>query len=116
MHRSSEVSVLRTPKGVQHYRLMSRLLLLALVALLACSVAFSQQLTATLSGTVFDQAAGTVPNAKIDLTNDASGDVRHATANGEGRFTITAVPPGAYSLTITAPGFNTWQTDRKSVV
>jgi hypothetical protein len=89
---------------------MSRLLLLALVALLACSVAFSQQLTATLSGTVFDQAAGTVPNAKIDLTNDASGDVRHATANGEGRFTITAVPPGAYSLTITAPGFNTWQT------
>ena len=110
MHRSSEVSVLGTPEGVQHYTLMSRLLLLALVALLACSVAFSQQLTATLNGTVFDQAAGTVPNAKIDLTNDASGDVRHATSNGEGRFTITAVPPGAYSLTITAPGFNTWQT------
>ena len=110
MQRSSVVSLLGTPKGVQHYRLMSRLLLLALVALLACSVAFSQQLTATLNGSVFDQAGGTVPNAKIDLTNDASGDVRHAVSNGEGRFAITALPPGAYSVTITAPGFNTWQT------
>ena len=95
MHRSSEVSVLRTPKGVQHYRLMSRLLLLALVALLACSVAFSQQLTATLNGTVFDQAAGTVPNAKIDLTNDASGDVRHATSNGRGAFYNNRCPSGS---------------------
>jgi Carboxypeptidase regulatory-like domain len=110
MHRSSEVSVLGTSKEVQHYRLMSRLLLWALVALLACSVAFSQQLTATLNGSVFDQAGGAVPNAKIDLTNDASGDVRHATTNGEGRFAITAVPPGAYSVTISAPGFSTWET------
>jgi hypothetical protein len=89
---------------------MSRLLLLALVALLASSVAFSQQLTATLNGGVFDQAGGTVPNAKIDLTNEASGDVRHATSNGEGRFAITALPPGTYSVTITAPGFNSWAT------
>jgi hypothetical protein len=79
------------------------------VLLLLSSAAFGQQLTGSLQGTVNDQTGAVIPDAKIELANDASGDVRRAATNGEGRFAITAVPPGTYTLTITAASFSTWQ-------
>jgi len=109
MHRSPEASVLGTPQRVQHYGFTSRIVLLAVVLLLLSSAAFGQQLTGSLQGTVNDQTGAVIPDAKVELANDASGDVRRASTNGEGRFAITAVPPGSYTLTITAASFSTWQ-------
>ena len=92
MHRSPEASVLGTPHRVQH-GFTSRILFVAVVLLLLSSAAFGQQLTGSLQGTVNDQTGAVIPDAKIELANDASGDVRRAISNGEGRFAITAVPP-----------------------
>jgi len=108
MHRSPEASVLGTPHRVQH-GFTSRILFVAVVLLLLSSAAFGQQLTGSLQGTVNDQTGAVIPDAKIELANDASGDVRRAVSNGEGRFAITAVPPGSYTLTVTAASFSTWQ-------
>ena len=108
MHRSPEASVLGTPHRVQH-GFTSRILFVAVVLLLLSSAAFGQQLTGSLQGTVNDQTGAVIPDAKIELANDASGDVRRAVSNGEGRFAITAVPPGSYALTVTAASFSTWQ-------
>jgi hypothetical protein len=81
-------------------------LLLGLILL--ASTCFGQQLTGTLSATVTDSGGAVVPNAKVTMKNDASGDVRTTVSNGTGYFAITAVQPGTYSVSIEAPGFKTW--------
>ena len=80
-----------------------------LVLILLASVSFAQQLTGTLTGTVADSAGAVVPNAKITMKNEASGDIRTSVSNGSGYFSITAVQPGSYSVSIEAPGFKTWE-------
>ena len=82
---------------------------LLLVLILLASTCFGQQLTGTLSGTVADSAGAVVPNAKVTMKNEASGDVRTTVSNGSGYFSITAVPPGSYSVSIEAAGFKAWQ-------
>src|ERR1700720_1465613 len=82
--------------------------LLVLLLLLASS-SFAQQLTGTLSATVTDAAGAVVPNAKVTMKNESSGDVRTTVSNGSGYFTVTAVQPGSYSITFEAPGFKSWQ-------
>ncbi len=69
----------------------------------------AQQLTGTLSGTVYDQSGAVIVGAKIVLKNTSSGDVRNATSDKEGFFSITAVQPATYSITVSAEGFTTWQ-------
>ena len=81
---------------------------LLLVLILLASTCFAQQLTGTLSATVSDSAGAVVPNAKVTMKNEASGDVRTTISNGSGYFTITAVQPGSYSVSIEAPGFKSW--------
>ncbi len=69
----------------------------------------AQQLTGTISGTVFDTAGAAVPNASVTLKNQASGDTRTTVTDGSGHFVITAVQPATYSVSITASGFRSWQ-------
>jgi hypothetical protein len=80
-----------------------------LAFVLLASVCYGQQLTGTLSGTVYDSATAAVPNAKVSLKNEASGDVRTTVSNGVGYFSVTAVQPGSYTVNIEAQGFKTWE-------
>jgi len=82
--------------------------LVTVLALLS-TVGSAQQLTGTLSGTVYDQTGAIIPNAAIVLKNDASGDIRKTQTGGGGNFSITALQPATYTLTITAGGFTPWQ-------
>jgi hypothetical protein len=79
------------------------------VVLLFASLSFAQQLTGTLTGTVADAAGAVVPNAKVTMKSERSGDVRTTVSNGSGYFAVTAVQPGSYTVSIEAPGFKTWQ-------
>jgi hypothetical protein len=85
--------------------------LLFLVAILACfNLNLSaQQLTGSLSGTVFDQAGAIIPGAQVTLTNEASGDERKTVSEGSGFFSITAVQPGTYRLLVSAANFVSWE-------
>ena len=67
--------------------------------------AFAQSSTATLSGTVEDQAGAIIAGANIALVNVAQGSQRLATSNHDGRFVFSSLPPGQYSLTATREGF-----------
>jgi Carboxypeptidase regulatory-like domain len=92
-------------------RLWARVGLAACLAAFLFSVAglaFGQQLTGTLSGTTMDTTGAVVANAKVTMKNQASGDVRTTVSNGSGYFSITAVQPGTYSVSVAAPGFKTW--------
>src|SRR4029077_5072384 len=50
-----------------------------------------------------------VPNAKVMLLNESSGDLRETKANEVGRFTFAGVQPGTYTVRVTMPDFKTWQ-------
>src|SRR6202021_442169 len=84
------------------------LVVLAVLALLA-PFCLSQQLTGTLAGTTYDASGAVVANAKVTIKNEASGDIRTTVSNASGFFSITAVPPGSYTVIVGAPGFKAWQ-------
>src|SRR5271170_1874722 len=69
----------------------------------------AQQLTGTISGTVYDQSGAVVPKASVVLKDQASGNTRTTTTENDGHFVITAVQPATYSLEISAKGFSSWQ-------
>ena len=52
---------------------------------------------------------GVVPNAKVEVKNEASGDIRQTVSNGDGYFNVPALRPGSYTVTISATGFTSWQ-------
>lgn len=65
-----------------------------------------QQITGSLTGSVQDATGAVVPGAEVVLTDDASGTPRRTETNESGYFTIAAIPAGAYTLRVTAEGFN----------
>ena len=79
------------------------------VAIIALSaVGFTQELAATLTGTVTDPSGALVAGATVVVhSNDAGTDVRTVTTNGSGGFNITNLPAGRYTVTVKNAGFET---------
>jgi hypothetical protein len=73
------------------------------------SLSFGQQLTGTLSGTTTDSSGAVVANAKVTMKNDLNGDIRTTISNVSGYFSITAIQPGTYTVTVEASGFKVWK-------
>ncbi len=69
------------------------------------SPSFGQAVNATLLGTITDSTGATVSNARITATAAATSTVYESVTNEAGNFTIPNIPPGTYSVTVTAPGF-----------
>jgi hypothetical protein len=76
------------------------------IALVYSSLVWSQSsFTAAVRGVVTDKSGAAIAGAKIAIT-ETERNVPHAVVTDEaGRYAITALPPGAYSLTVEAPGF-----------
>jgi Carboxypeptidase regulatory-like domain/TonB-dependent Receptor Plug Domain len=79
--------------------------LLLPILLLTIGTANAQQLTGTLSGIAMDQADARVAGAKVVVKNDASGDIRNTVSDSQGFFSVTALPPGSYTVTVSQKGF-----------
>lgn len=94
-----------------HYRILTKLLLgMALLAMLA-TAAFAQETTGSIRGTVKDPNGAVVPNAAITATNSQRSFT--ATTDGQGTYEITQLPPGMYTVSVTASGFA--ETKRENV-
>ena len=62
--------------------------------------------TGELRGTVIDNATGSpVPGAVISLTPNPAGTIPAATTDDAGVFSLTGIPAGSYTATISAPGY-----------
>jgi Carboxypeptidase regulatory-like domain len=70
-----------------------------------CGVAFGQRDLGTVSGTVTDPQGSAIPNAKVTLTNSATGVVTNTQTNEAGTYTVPALPPGTYLIDVEASGF-----------
>ena len=81
--------------------------ILALMVLVAAAglMAFSQQVTGSISGTVKDQQGAVVNTATVRATNDSTGFSRSAPANGYGDYRIDYLPVGTYTVQVDAAGF-----------
>src|SRR5882724_3983347 len=71
------------------------------------SVALAQTVNGTIHGTVTDATGAAIPDASVQVANLATGLTRKATASTTGFYTITQLPPGQYSVTVSKAGFAT---------
>jgi len=80
-------------------------LMAAFLMLLAAGAARAQ-FNASLSGTVLDSTQAAIPGASVTLTNGATQAKQTVTSGSEGTFQFSELPPGNYSLVVTAKGFS----------
>ena len=58
-----------------------------------------------LTGVVYDQSRAVLPGAVVTATNVETNLTRSAVTDGEGRYTVPALPPGTYSIRCEMAGF-----------
>jgi hypothetical protein len=68
------------------------------------TVAFAQG-DARISGRVIDQNGAIVPGATVTITNEATGQARTATVGDDGTFTVAALKPSKYTVSVKASNF-----------
>jgi hypothetical protein len=58
-----------------------------------------------LNGTVLDADKGVLPGATVTVVDENTGLERTTTTEGDGRFVLTTLTPGTYTVTVELPGF-----------
>ncbi|MBV9155259.1 MAG: TonB-dependent receptor [Acidobacteriaceae bacterium] len=66
---------------------------------------FAQLTSGNITGTLYDPAGATVPNATIVAMNNATGVENTTTSTGAGDYRFENLPIGTYRLTVNASGF-----------
>jgi len=65
----------------------------------------------TIRGTVTDPNGANVPNATVQVTDQATGISRDLTTDKDGNYEAAALKPGTYKVTVSASGFKTTTID-----
>jgi hypothetical protein len=67
--------------------------------------AHAQIRSGTITGTVTDSSKAVVPGAPVVVTNQDTNVAEETTTTSEGLFTVTYLPAGNYTVSVTLPGF-----------
>ena len=89
--------------------------LLLLSLLLAATFVSAQTFRGSILGTVTDTSGAVLPGATVKVKNTGTGLERTTQTSAEGNYTITELPIGTYSVTITQAGFQTSVTSNVAV-
>ena len=84
---------------------IQRLALLLSVLIMAAASFAQTSATAELRGTVKDPNGAVIQGASVSLRDDAKNIGRTAVSNANGDYVLLSVPPGSYTLTVSAKGF-----------
>src|SRR5258705_11988964 len=76
-----------------------------LLSLLVATCAFAQRDLGTITGTITDPTGAAIPNAKVVITEDATGLSYEVQASSAGDYVRPLLKPGTYTITAEAPGF-----------
>jgi len=90
--------------------LWNRAALFAVIALLfiGCTTArLNAQGYGSISGTVSDQSGAVIASANVSVTQTQTGRVSTTVSGKDGNFVFPTLAPSAYSLVVTAKGFET---------
>ncbi len=80
-------------------------LFLAASLLLASRPLFSQSVSGTITGYVYDSTDAVVSDANVTVANTATGTATARVTDATGRFVVTNLQPGTYRVRIEAAGF-----------
>ena len=93
---------------------MSGLCVFCMTVLILCrpSALYAQQSSAAINGSVKDSSGAVVEGATITMTSLSTGVSRTSVSNSAGDYVFVDILPGAYSLKVQKPGFNTISQER----
>jgi len=90
---------------------MTRTILVCLLVVFSAGLIYGQGgAYGTILGTVTDNSGAVLSRAGVDLTNVATGVIKHTETTTSGDYTVPYLQPGTYRVTVQAAGF------QKSVV
>ena len=89
-----------------------QVLLVVLTALLILPLAFGQETSAGIQGMVKDPTGALVVKAKVEVAGPALIGTKKAETDQGGYYRFANLPPGVYSLTVTAAGFRTFKQEQ----
>src|SRR5512139_224235 len=84
-------------------------LAIAIVALGSAGPLRAQGLTGQLSGTVTDTSGAVLPGVTVVIKNVGTGLTRETVTGADGAFLFPDLLPGTFDLTVTMPGFKTYE-------
>ena len=84
--------------------LLSRLLLSLFISAWLATLS-AQECRASLTGTVTDQTGAVVSHASVEAMNPETGQIYKSETSDSGTYLIPYMPPGNYTVTVTAPDF-----------
>ncbi|HWY08546.1 MAG TPA: carboxypeptidase-like regulatory domain-containing protein, partial [Candidatus Acidoferrales bacterium] len=84
---------------------MRNWVLVLLIVLSTAAVCLAQSDTARLQGTVTDPQGNAVSGAVVNVTSVETGRLSTATTNELGYYTVSALPPGNYTVDVSQKGF-----------
>lgn len=85
---------------------IQRIVFLMLVCVLAASAFAQTSATAELRGTIKDPNGAVIQGAAVVARDDAKNVERSTVSNGAGEYVLLSIPPGSYTITVTAKGFS----------
>jgi hypothetical protein len=80
-----------------------------LLGLILSTTTLYGQETASIVGTVTDPSGGTVPSAKVSITDTDTGIVHATVTNASGSYAAHELPIGHYSVRVESPGFKAYE-------
>src|SRR5947208_16264658 len=107
--REREIAFILVTMGCRMMNAFSKFVLAVCFALLVSPGLFAQSDLGKISGFIKDPSGATIANAKVTVRNN-TGIERQTTTNDSGYYVVTNVPPGLYTMTAEAPGFQKYET------
>ena len=93
----------------QYVRLLLAMFVLNMATAVSPTPALAQGggATTSLSGTVTDTSGAIIPGANVAIKNNSTATDYQAVTNESGFFSVPALDPGSYTVTVTLMGFKT---------
>lgn len=96
---------MRTPAIKELYPMKLLRGIILYFSLVSAGLAQTQAINGSIRGHVIDPGGSSVPQAKVDVSNSATGFTRSVETSGDGYFVISNLPLGSYTLTVQRTGF-----------